>query len=61
MIGGCAVKYQSTSARIAICDRLMSRLLSWKTYLPQYGGPPPPRPAAAPAGAGLAAASSSPL
>ena len=29
MIGGCAVKYQSTSARIDTCDRLMSRLLSW--------------------------------
>src|SRR5690606_15714064 len=37
MIGGYAVKYQSTSARIDTCDRLMSRLLSWYTYLPQYG------------------------
>ena len=37
MIGGCAVKYQSVMARIETCDRLMSRLLSWKTYLPQYG------------------------
>ena len=53
MIGGCAVKYQSVMARIETCDRLMSRLLSWKTYLPQYGTPgtpprppPPPPPAA---------------
>ena len=44
MIGGCAVKYQSTSARIDTCDRLMSRLLSWNTYLPQYGSAAPPRP-----------------
>jgi hypothetical protein len=38
------VKYQSASARIETCDRLMSRLLSWKTYLPQYGSAAPPRP-----------------
>src|SRR5882672_1908367 len=44
MIGGCAVKYQSVIARIDICERLMSRLLSWKTYLPQYGSPAPPPP-----------------
>lgn len=35
MIGGVAVKYQSTIARICTSDRLMSRLLSWKAYLPQ--------------------------
>src|SRR5688500_4043794 len=44
MIGGWAVKNQSTIARIETCDRLMSRLLSWNTYLPQYGSAPPPRP-----------------
>ena len=27
-IGGCAVKYQSAIARMDICERLMSRLLS---------------------------------
>ena len=35
MTVGCAVKYQSASARASFTARLMSRLLSWKTYLPQ--------------------------
>ena len=35
MIGGNAVKYQSTIARICTSLMLMSRLLSWYTYLPQ--------------------------
>src|SRR3954469_7904152 len=48
MIGGCAVKYQSTSARIDTCDRLMSRLLSWNTYLPQSGRAALPRQALQP-------------
>src|SRR5688572_32454221 len=65
MIGGWAVKYQSVSARIDTCDRLMSRLLSWNTYLPQYGtpgvpprppAPPVPAPAPAPAAGGSPAA-----
>src|SRR4030042_1068867 len=46
MMGGCAVKYQSVIARICTREILMSRLLSWDTYLPQYGTLPPagPRP-----------------
>src|SRR6185369_5965929 len=68
MIGGCAVKYQSVIARIDICERLMSRLLSWYVYLPQYGSWPPgvapnapPRPPpAAESPAGVAAWNSRP-
>ncbi len=45
MIGGYAVKYHSMIARICTSLMLMSRLLSWYTYLPQYGTPaPPPKP-----------------
>src|SRR3989304_9699883 len=39
MIGGVHCRYQSSSARIVTCEKLMSRLLSCRTYLPQYGGP----------------------